>query len=213
MSTSSSCVGSPPPFVGITRVAAGWFWAVWPSQAEFYERLRRETLPDRFGVERTKSAARRAAGIAAGTFPVIVCNSWVARSAYQAVQGDDQRDNQQAACEVRKTVCEADAAKFEVIKTQFESCRHNPLTDASLMTWTLPTDRQLPLRLLGKSLRSIMDGAFVELANTRGVGPTRLRGLLTVLERAVQIVRDSPHHHPSSGSDPLGFDSRPPHQK
>lgn len=76
------------------------------------------------------------------------------------------------------------------------------------MTWALPTDRQLPSRLLGQSLRSIVDRSFVELANTRGVGPTRLRGLLTVLERAVQAVVNSPKHCPTLDANQLGFESR-----
>jgi hypothetical protein len=208
MSSVSASTNSPPPFVGITHVPSGWFWAVWPSQDEFYQRLRHGMLPDRFGVERTRYAARRAAEMAAGGSPEFVFRPWIARSAYQAVTGDAQESTEQVGSEVAKRVCEATAAKFAAIKAKFECCREYPHVAASLMTWALPTDRQLPSRLLGQSLRAIVDESFVELANTRGVGPTRLHGLLTVLDRAVQALVSLPHQCPTSDSDELGRESR-----
>ena len=58
-----------------------------------------------------------------------------------------------------------------------------------LATWLVPEDRQVPTVLSQRTLRQVLGLSFTMLANTRGVGPTRLDGLLAVLERAVEALR------------------------
>ena len=92
--------------------------------------------------------------MAAGGSPEFVFRPWIARSACQALRGDAQESSEEVGNEVEKRVCEAMAARFAAIKAKFESCREDPLVAAPLRTWALPTDRQLPSRLLGEKLRN-----------------------------------------------------------
>ncbi len=56
--------------------------------------------------------------------------------------------------------------------------------DKPLSYWALPTDRCLPLALLGRSLRDILNTPFMDLTATRGIGRKKVISLVQLLARA-----------------------------
>jgi len=58
--------------------------------------------------------------------------------------------------------------------------------DKPLGYWALPTDRQLPLVLMHRPLRELLDTPFAELYSTAGIGPKKIRTLVVLLGRACQ---------------------------
>jgi len=73
----------------------------------------------------------------------------------------------------------------------FESARRKLLEtgladrgDKPLGYWALPSDRHLPLALVDRKIREVIAVEFNELHATPGVGPKKLAGLITLLNRA-----------------------------
>jgi hypothetical protein len=58
--------------------------------------------------------------------------------------------------------------------------------DKPLGFWALPTDRQLPLALIHRTLGDVLAVPFSELYATPSVGPKKIRSLVMLLERAGQ---------------------------
>ena len=56
--------------------------------------------------------------------------------------------------------------------------------DKPLVYWALPTDRRLPLALMGRKLRDLLDTPFAELAATPGIGSKKIRSFIKLLARA-----------------------------
>lgn len=74
---------------------------------------------------------------------------------------------------------------------RYESFRKILLSDAyanhlprPLAYWALPTDRRLPLALLGRTLDDLLSTPFAELSATPGVGQKKVRSLVNLLSRA-----------------------------
>jgi len=89
--------------------------------------------------------------------------------------------------------------------------------DKPLAHWALPTDRRLPLALLGRTLRDLLNTPFAELAATRGVGEKKLRSFVRLLARVantdpVQVTAAptaaTQSRRPAASKDvsPNGFD-------
>jgi hypothetical protein len=76
--------------------------------------------------------------------------------------------------EVRKTLLQA----------QFADRLSKPLE-----YWVLPSDRRLPLVLLGRTLRDLLSTPFEELSATPGIGEKKINSLVKLLNRA---TRDEP---------------------
>ena len=77
------------------------------------------------------------------------------------------------------------------IISQFESLRKILLTEEYadhleklLAYWALPTDRRLPLALLGRSLRDLLNTPFMELSKTPGIGQKKIGSFVELLGRA-----------------------------
>ena len=58
--------------------------------------------------------------------------------------------------------------------------------DRPLAYWALPGDRRLPLALLGRSLRELLNSEFETLAATAGIGKKKIGSLLVLLSRATK---------------------------
>jgi hypothetical protein len=58
--------------------------------------------------------------------------------------------------------------------------------DKPLGYWALPTDRQLPLALIHRTLGEVLAEPFAELYATASVGPKKIKSLVALLQRAAQ---------------------------
>jgi len=56
--------------------------------------------------------------------------------------------------------------------------------DKPVAFWALPSDRRLPMALLGHSLRQLVDSPLGELASTPGIGKKKIHSLIKLLNRA-----------------------------
>lgn len=77
------------------------------------------------------------------------------------------------------------------VANRFESLRKILLTapyaeqlDRPLTYWVLPTDKRLPLALLGRSLRDLLSVPFGTLASTPGIGRKKMASFVQLLARA-----------------------------
>lgn len=75
--------------------------------------------------------------------------------------------------------------------------------DRALAYWALPADRRLPVALLDRSLRDIVETPFERLAATPGIGQKKL-GMLVLLMHRAQVddgVEEAPAVPPGRGDD------------
>ena len=77
------------------------------------------------------------------------------------------------------------------VNSRFESLRKILLSEQyldhlkkPLAYWALPTDRRLPLALLGRTLEDLLQTPFLELSNTQGIGQKKICSLVKLLARA-----------------------------
>jgi len=77
------------------------------------------------------------------------------------------------------------------VVSRFESLRNTLLSEAyadhlgkPLAYWALPTDRRLPLALLGRTLGDLLNTPFASLSATPGIGRKKIASLLLLLARA-----------------------------
>lgn len=73
--------------------------------------------------------------------------------------------------------------------------------DKPLSYWALPTDRCLPLALLNRSLRDILNAPFMDLTSTRGIGRKKVVSLVRLLSRAAAEAAEMPTK--SSNASPV----------
>ena len=83
------------------------------------------------------------------------------------------------------------AAEQYQLSSKYESLRETLLErhvsehlEKPLAYWALPTDRRLPLALIGQPLGELLSTNFDKLLATPGIGRTKMRSLLTLLTRA-----------------------------
>lgn len=76
--------------------------------------------------------------------------------------------------------------RFEDLRTVLLSEPHRKHLDKPLAYWAMPTDRRLPLALLGRSLGELLDTPFEDISATPGVGEKKIRSLLQLLSRAAE---------------------------
>lgn len=76
------------------------------------------------------------------------------------------------------------------VVSRFESLRRILLSDTyvqhldkPLAYWALPTDRRLPLALLGRTLRDLLNTPFTDLIATPGIGQKKIRSFVKLLSR------------------------------
>ena len=76
------------------------------------------------------------------------------------------------------------ASRFESLRKILKSEEYSHHLEKPLAYWALPTDRRLPLVLLGRSLGDLLDVPFPEIAATPGIGQKKIRSFVGLLSRA-----------------------------
>jgi len=92
--------------------------------------------------------------------------------------------------------------------TRFEGLRKILLSepyaghlDKPLAYWALPGDRRLPLALLGRPLRDLLNTPFAELCRTPGIGQKKVRSFVRLLSR---VANTDPSELSADFSEPSG---------
>src|SRR5690606_14319438 len=75
-------------------------------------------------------------------------------------------------------------SRFEHVRDKLLNDKPAECLDKPLAFWTVPNDRRLPLALMGRTIRDILTTPFEDLCATPGVGPTKIAGLIDLLNRA-----------------------------
>lgn len=68
----------------------------------------------------------------------------------------------------------------------------SPRLDRALAYWALPADRRLPVALLDRTLRDILEAPFDRLAATPGIGQKKLGTLIVLMRRAYEDPAPQP---------------------
>ncbi len=76
------------------------------------------------------------------------------------------------------------ASRFDSLRKILKSEEYAHHLEKPLAYWALPTDRRLPLVLLGRTLGDLLDLPFVELTATPGIGQKKIRSFVGLLSRA-----------------------------
>jgi hypothetical protein len=76
--------------------------------------------------------------------------------------------------------------RFEELRKTLLEPRYAEHLAKPLAYWAQPTDRRLPLALLGRRLGDVLHTAFADLSRTPGVGQKKLVSLLKLLARAAE---------------------------
>ena len=79
--------------------------------------------------------------------------------------------------------------RFKQLREILLSDQYSKDLDKPLASWSLPTDRRLPMVFLDRTLRDLLNTPFEQLRASRGVGRKKLLAFLVLLTRA---VRSSP---------------------
>ena len=75
-------------------------------------------------------------------------------------------------------------SRFETLRKLLLSGQYADHLDKPLAYWALPTDRRLPLALLGRKLEDLLNTPFAELSATPGIGQKKIRSFVRLLSRA-----------------------------
>jgi hypothetical protein len=76
---------------------------------------------------------------------------------------------------------------FEAICRQLREHRNPEWLEKPLAYWALPKDRRLPLALMDRSLRSVIETPFEQLSATPGIGQKKILSLVKLLNRAARF--------------------------
>lgn len=82
------------------------------------------------------------------------------------------------------------ASQFESLRKTLGSGRYHQHLEKPLAFWALPTDRRLPLVLLGRTLKDLLARPFSEISATRGIGHKKIHSLVNLLSRAANTEPD-----------------------
>ena len=77
-------------------------------------------------------------------------------------------------------------SSFQTVRNQLKDDRYADRLERPLAYWALPNDRRLPLALLGRSLKELIDTPFEEIAATPGIGQKKIGSLVKLLNRATK---------------------------
>jgi hypothetical protein len=93
-------------------------------------------------------------------------------------------------------------SRFEGLRNILLSPSYGDHLDKPLAYWALPTDRRLPLALLGRTLRSLLFTPLAELSATPGIGRKKIASFVDLLARAANT---DPADLPTEILEPLRF--------
>src|SRR5437588_4985072 len=101
------------------------------------------------------------------------------------------------------------------LATNYESLRATLLheqyagrLDRPLAFWALPSDRRLPMALLGRTLRDLFNDSFEQLASTAGIGRKKLETFIKLLVRATKEDAADANIENLPGADETPADGR-----
>jgi hypothetical protein len=77
-------------------------------------------------------------------------------------------------------------SRFESLRKILSSDEYADHLDKPLAYWALPTDRRLPLALLGRTLKDLLGTPFDELSETPGIGQKKISSFVKLLARAAK---------------------------
>jgi hypothetical protein len=83
---------------------------------------------------------------------------------------------------------------FQTLRKELLSDKYVDRLDKPLAYWALPRDRGLPLALLGRSLKELLNTPFEELSATPGIGQKKIDSFVRLLSRATK-------EHPPAAPD------------
>jgi hypothetical protein len=91
------------------------------------------------------------------------------------------------------------ASRFESLRKILFSAEYAEHLEKTLAYWALPSDRRLPLALLGRKLRELLAAPFAELSGTPGIGRKKLASLVLLMGRAANT---DPAELPADAASP-----------
>ncbi len=77
-------------------------------------------------------------------------------------------------------------SSFHTVSSQLKEGKYADRMEKPLAFWALPNDRRLPLALLGRSIKELIDTPFEEIAATPGIGQKKIGSLVKLLNRATK---------------------------
>lgn len=77
-------------------------------------------------------------------------------------------------------------SSFQTVSNQLKEDKYADRMEKPLAYWALPNDRRLPLALLGRSIKELIDTPFEEIAATPGIGQKKISSLVKLLNRATK---------------------------
>jgi hypothetical protein len=109
------------------------------------------------------------------------------------------------------------AARFENLRQTLLADSYREHLEKPLAYWALPSDRRLPLALLGRKLRDLLETPFGEISATPGIGEKKICSFVQLLARAASTdpgdlpsdVLRAPDHgngHTAKANRTNGFD-------
>lgn len=75
---------------------------------------------------------------------------------------------------------------FQSVSSQLKEERYADRMEKPLAYWALPNDRRLPLALLDRPIKELIDTPFEEIAATPGIGQKKITSLVKLLNRATK---------------------------
>ena len=76
------------------------------------------------------------------------------------------------------------SSRFDSLRKILKTKEYSRHLQKPLAYWALPTDRRLPLVLLGRTLGDLLEMSFTELTATPGIGQKKIRSFVGLLSRA-----------------------------
>lgn len=78
--------------------------------------------------------------------------------------------------------------RFKTAQSIMRAFEENTLFNSPLARWALPSEKGLPRRLMGLTLREVLQSRPEDILNTKGFGTLRFTKLVVVIERAIQEI-------------------------
>jgi hypothetical protein len=86
------------------------------------------------------------------------------------------------------------STEFNAVREQLLSRELNGHWEKPLAYWAQPTDRHLPMALVDKTLRYVVETPFSQLSRTPGIGAKKLGSLIMLMSRAAALDTNGTSH-------------------
>ncbi|NQT41111.1 MAG: hypothetical protein HQ581_26705 [Planctomycetes bacterium] len=81
------------------------------------------------------------------------------------------------------------AGRYENLRKVLSDDQYVDHVEKPLAFWALPTDRRLPLALMGQTLKELLATPFTEISETPGIGLKKMHSFVSLLTRAANTDR------------------------